>query len=244
VIHAIKLCHDRLATHFSPTYPPFSQAARQATPTPRAQGQATPVPPLSPNFASEWSKKEVTGYKIDIEAVTRDQFFRLDVWPSSLANYLDDEILELPPGSHLAYKLNVPGRVTDYLNYLKLVHENSLDSIELVAAILKILHFDDEPTKTISHCPYLTPEMGNQDCTAQTNICVIHVPTDIILVTVEDRLLSKKTDPEAQIIAEAIATFQQNNKMHAEGQLPFWTRWIYLALSCPALAHVLPHSCY
>jgi hypothetical protein len=47
-------------------------------------------------------------------------------------------------------------------------------------------------------------------------VCLIYRPTFILLVLVEDKTLNNRTDAEAQVIAEAIAAFQFNNRKRKE----------------------------
>jgi hypothetical protein len=60
---------------------------------------------------------------------------------------------------------------------------------------------------------------GQANRVAQTDVCLIHNPSFVLLVLVEDKTLSNPTDAEAQVVAEAIATFQFNNGKRREHDL-------------------------
>ena len=49
--------------------------------------------------------------------------------------------------------------------------------------------------------------------TAQTDVCIFRTSTGLLLLLQEDKRLISTKDPEAQVIAEAIAAFQENNKI-------------------------------
>ena len=50
---------------------------------------------------------------------------------------------------------------------------------------------------------------------AQTDVTLIHGSSTILLVVQEDKTTVSARDPEAQVVAEAIATFQYNNRTRA-----------------------------
>ena len=60
---------------------------------------------------------------------------------------------------------------------------------------------------------------GEANRVAHTGVCLIHRPSFILFVLVEDKTLSNRTDAEAQVIAEAIAAFQFNNRKRKEHSL-------------------------
>ena len=60
---------------------------------------------------------------------------------------------------------------------------------------------------------------GEANRVAQTDVCLIHRPTSILLVQTP----SNRTNAEAQVIAESIAAFQFNNRKRSERGLDSWT---------------------
>jgi len=53
---------------------------------------------------------------------------------------------------------------------------------------------------------------GELTQTAQTDICLVHHASTILLIVQEDKTRLSAKDPEPQVIVEAIAAFQMNNR--------------------------------
>ncbi|KAK0187513.1 hypothetical protein F5146DRAFT_1140929 [Armillaria mellea] len=53
------------------------------------------------------------------------------------------------------------------------------------------------------------------DVYAKTDVCLLDIESFVLLLVQEDKSHIKPMDPEAQLIAEAIAAFQENNKPRA-----------------------------
>lgn len=56
---------------------------------------------------------------------------------------------------------------------------------------------------------------GEPSRLAQTDICLLHHASTILLVVQEDKTELSARDPEPQVIAEAVAAFQMNNRNRA-----------------------------
>ena len=56
---------------------------------------------------------------------------------------------------------------------------------------------------------------GDPKRSAQTDLCLVHGSSIILLVVQEDKTIVSVRDPEPQVIADAIATFQCNNRIRA-----------------------------
>ena len=138
--------------------------------------------------------------------------------PDPSLNVIDPAILNSPASATVPAISDV---ATEYLGYLNLAtkatQENFID--DFATETLKLLGFNKCGTTVSTH--YIIPLTicGKANCVAQTDVCLIHHPTFILLVLIEDRTLSNRTDGEAQVIAEAIATFQFNNGNHKEHSL-------------------------
>src|ERR1700722_2969849 len=53
---------------------------------------------------------------------------------------------------------------------------------------------------------------GEMNRSAQTDVCLVQGTSTILPVVQEDKITTNQRDPEAQVIAEAIAAFQHNNR--------------------------------
>ncbi|KAK0187508.1 hypothetical protein F5146DRAFT_1059018 [Armillaria mellea] len=70
--------------------------------------------------------------------------------------------------------------------------------------------------------------MCGQDVYAKTDVCLLDIESLVLLLVQEDKSHIQPMDPEPQLIAEAIAAFQENNKQRA---------WLFLD---PLPVQVLP----
>jgi hypothetical protein len=68
---------------------------------------------------------------------------------------------------------------------------------------------------------YIPLIICGQECHAKTDVCIVD-SDDILLLVQEDKRHKEPKDPEPQLIAEAIAAFQTNNRRrtHILGQDP------------------------
>jgi len=110
----------------------------------------------------------------------------------------------------------------DYLGYLDLATKATQESLidDFARETLKLLDFNGRHTTVTTH--YIIPLTICGDArVAQSDVCLIHRPIFILLVLVEDKILSSKANAESQVFAEAIAAFQFNNtKRTARGLDP------------------------
>lgn len=173
----------------------------------------------SAKSGSDWSLNELLAYKISIQFVPADDFF-LSATEVSLEGLVDPSVLTLPPG---ADDPQISKATAQYLGYLDLAtsagRENAIDDFAIET--LKLLEFNEHNSIIITrgyHIPLAI--CGDSNRTAQTDVCVLHRPTLILLVLVEDKTELTKADPEPQIVAEAIAAFQFNNHKRASRDLP------------------------
>jgi hypothetical protein len=95
--------------------------------------------------------------------------------------------------------------------------ESAVD--DLVKELLRLLKYEERGTLLRSRYAIPLSICGETGRTAQTDICLVHGAT-ILLVVHEDKTASGKRDPEAQVVAAAIAAFQYNNRVRACLALP------------------------
>ena len=77
---------------------------------------------------------------------------------------------------------------------------------------LKLLGFNECGTTVSTRYVIPLTMCGEANRVAQTDVCLIHRPTSILLVQTP----SNRTNAEAQVIAESIAAFQFNNRKRSE----------------------------
>jgi len=171
----------------------------------------------SAKSGSDWTRGELLAYNITISSVTPNQFFHHGVDPS--LDHLDPAILNASPGSD---DPSLSEAVSDHLSYLDLAtnatQESAIDDFS--AHTLRLLGFNER--KTVVRSRYAIPLTicGDGNRAAQTGVCLLHRPTLVLLVLVEDKTLSNWTDAEPQVVAEAIAAFQFNNTKRGDRGLP------------------------
>ncbi|KAF8952385.1 hypothetical protein BDZ97DRAFT_2083535 [Flammula alnicola] len=113
-------------------------------------------------------------------------------------------------------------QATRNLGYLDLATKASQDSAidNFAAETLKLLGFDERKTTVVTR--YIIPLTicGDGNQVAQTDVCLLYRPSLVLLVLVEDKTIFNKTNPEPQVVAEAIAAFQSNNVKRRASGLP------------------------
>ena len=166
----------------------------------------------SAKSGSDWTDNELMAYNIAVTSISPDKFFPT---PEPSLSLIDPAILNSPAG---ATDPTISDVATEYPGYLDLAaratQENFID--DFAAETLKLLGFNERGTTVFTR--YIIPLTicGEANRVAQTDVCLIYRPTFILLVLVKDKTLSNMTDAEAQVIAEAIAAFQFNNRKRKE----------------------------
>lgn len=87
--------------------------------------------------------------------------------------------------------------------------ESAVD--DFVAHLLYILGYD-EPDRVIRQHKDIPFYICGHDSHAKTDVCVMDQTQGILLLVQEDKRHLERADPEAQLVAEAIAAFQTNNR--------------------------------
>ncbi|KAF8135862.1 hypothetical protein K438DRAFT_1911644 [Mycena galopus ATCC 62051] len=167
----------------------------------------------SAKSGSHWSLNEQLAYHIRVEVVPPEVFFHSDPNPS--LDHLDQAILTASPG---ADDLELSDSTARYLGYLDLATKATQESLidDFARETLHLLGFSQR--NLILATRYIIPLTicGEIDRTAQTDVCLLHRSTLVLLVLAEDKTLSNTTDPQSQVIAEAIAAFQFNNRKRVD----------------------------
>jgi hypothetical protein len=91
---------------------------------------------------------------------------------------------------------------------------------DLAKSVLEVTGFDQIGTilRTRYDIPFTI--CGDSHQAARSDVCLVHLNSMILLVVQEDKTAFSSSDPEPQIVAEAIATFQHNNRKRADLDLP------------------------
>ena len=156
---------------------------------------------------SDWSDNELIAY-ITISPLPPGEFFPTR---DPTLDHIDSVILNSFPDD--------ANPAVVYLSYLDLAVRAPQESIigNFAAETLKLLGFNGRRNTVLMH--YIIPLTicGEADRVAQTDVCLVHSPTFVLLLLVEYKtLLTNKVNAEAQVIAEAVAALQFNNKKRAD----------------------------
>ena len=167
----------------------------------------------SAKSGSDWSRHELIACNITISLLPPGDFF---LTPDPSLDYIDPGILNSPPGNDDPALSDAAAAYLDYLDLAaKATQKSFID--DFAAETLKLLGFNERRRIAVS-TRYTIPSTicGDANCAAQTDVCLIHLSTFILLVLVEDETLINRTNAEARVIAEAIAAFQFNNDKRGE----------------------------
>ncbi|TFK35027.1 hypothetical protein BDQ12DRAFT_655917 [Crucibulum laeve] len=166
----------------------------------------------SAKSGSDWTRNEFFAYNITIVPVPPQQFFHSGADPS--LDHLDSVILTASPGADDTSYSDV--------GYLDLATSATQESLinDFAAQTLKLLGFNER--HIIISTRFIIPLTicGESKRTAEMDVCLLHRPTMVLLVLVEDKTLSNNTNAESQVVAEANAIFQFNNDKRKRKGLP------------------------
>jgi len=163
-----------------------------------------------------WGRYELTAYNITVSPQDSTTFFEVDLIPE--------------PRVH-----------ADMLDKLEAEEANDLDvcrtinamDLAMNAAPMEETAVNDFVVRLFDMLGYTTRNLSlrtrkdielvicGTPMSAKTDVCLLFERSEIVLVVQEDkRQLEERGDPEAQLIAEAIAAFQSNNKELVLAGLP------------------------
>ena len=163
--------------------------------------------------ASDWTQGELLAYNISVKHQSSYDFFGFE--PDSALNQVDPQFLSnnLRLDSDNSEVSDETLRLLEYLNLATRVNVGQESAIsDFVKEILRILGFEERGTLLRSRYAIPFTISGDSSRSAQTNVCLVHGSSSILFIVQEDKDTISGKDPEAQVIAEAIATFQYNNR--------------------------------
>lgn len=167
---------------------------------------------------SDWSRNELLAYNIIVHCQDPINFFGHELELGSI-NHLDPNLFSFADPT---ISVDFSKETSHFLAYLDLASRANAgqDSVELAKSVLEVTGFDQ--IGTILRTRYNIPLMicGDHQRAARPNVCLVHLNTMILLVVQEHNAAFSLNDPEPQIIAEAIAAFQHNNRERVDLGLP------------------------
>jgi len=158
---------------------------------------------LSAKSGGDWTDNELTAFNIQVDTVNSATFFNTvqlpapNVSPVILTNEARPQGI-LPKGDRL------------YIHYLRDGGKGEEASVDDFAAFILGMFNYDEPDRIIHNRKELSFVMCGAVVDARPDVCVMS-ESEYLLLVQEDKRGTNRTDPEPQLVAEAIAAFYQNN---------------------------------
>ncbi|OAX34394.1 hypothetical protein K503DRAFT_785802 [Rhizopogon vinicolor AM-OR11-026] len=147
-----------------------------------------------------WSSNELIAYNISIVERDQNTFFNGD-----LPVYTG-------PASFVQYRLDASSlALIKRLNLAMVVMEDEDSAVDdFTAMLLRVLGYETEQTVIYTQKNIRLSICGEEVYT-KTDVCVMDVNYELLLLAQEDKSHIKLADPEPQLVAEVIAAFQANN---------------------------------
>ena len=154
---------------------------------------------------SDWTSNDLVAYHIAIQEQDQDQFFGgpLPEYAGPLG-FIEHEnrVQGLDsPSLALIKRLNLA---------MKILEGEESYVGEFAVEILRVMGYERD--ETIVHArKNIRLHMCGEFVRAKTDVCIMDVSSEILLLVQEDKTHINPSDPEAQLMAEAIGAFQENN---------------------------------
>ncbi|KAK0231578.1 hypothetical protein IW262DRAFT_1345102 [Armillaria fumosa] len=164
----------------------------------------------SAKSANDWTSIDLSAYNITVHCQSAEAFFGYT--PNTIPNTVDPAFLTatVPPNETLSDETY---RLLQYLDLATHTHYGQESAIhDFSKELLHSLGFE-ERRGTLLRSRYSIPFMicGDISRAARTDLSLVQGTSTILLVIQEDKISISSKNPEAQVIAGAIAAFQYNN---------------------------------
>ena len=172
----------------------------------------------SAKSGSDWSTNELLAYNITVQRQDVVNFFGHEL---GSIDHLDSNLFSSADPTIAVDFSKVTYRFLAYLDLASRANAGQESAInDLAKSVLEVTGFDQIGTvlRTRYDIPFTI--CGDSYRAASSGVCLVHLNSMILLVVQEDMTAFSSSDLEPQIIAEAIATFQHNNRKRADLDLP------------------------
>ena len=167
---------------------------------------------------NDWSANELLAYNITVQRQGAIDFFGRELDP---IDHLDPSLLLSADPSVAADLSKEIYRFLAHLNLASRPNASQESAVgDLAKSILEVTGFDEFGTilRTRYDIPFTV--CGDPHRAAQADMCLVHISSIILLVVQGDGPAVNSINPEPQVIVEAVATFQYNNRKRADLDLP------------------------
>lgn len=168
----------------------------------------------SAKSGSDWTTNDLLAYNIRVSSQSSYRFYGQPVLTFANLSSLDPHLL-----SGTLSTQGISDETYRLLQYIDLASRanSGQESVinDFAKEILRALGYEKRGLILRSH--YAIPLLigGEPNRLAQTGVCLLQGSSTILLVVQGDKTADNVRDPEPQVIAEAIATFQCNNRTRA-----------------------------
>jgi len=172
----------------------------------------------SAKSGSDWSTNELLAYNITVQRQDVVNFFGHEL---GSIDRLDSNLFSSADPTIAVDFSKETYRFLAHLDLASRANAGQESAIgDLAKSVLEVTGFDQ--AGTILRMRYDIPFTicGDSHRAARSDVCLVHLNSMILLVVQKDKTAFSSSDPEPQIIAEAIATFQHNNRKRADLDLP------------------------
>ena len=173
--------------------------------------------------ASDWGRNELMPYSITVTATPPEQFFSQGA-NRSLTD-LDPPLITAPLDA-----TDVSDDTYRFLTFLDLATKAGQTVIDDFALeLLRIVSMEEGGLILGTHHTIPLSICGDLSKVPQTNTCLLDRRLTILFVFQEDKTIFSLSDPEPQLVADAIAACQYNNQKRQCMDLPALNTMIVLA---------------
>jgi hypothetical protein len=156
---------------------------------------------------SDWGRNELMSFNITVTTILPEQFFRQGANLSLTG--LDLALITAPLDA-----TNVSDDTYHFLSYLDLTTNTSQKTAidDFTHKLLCIVGFEECGFILCTHHTISLSICGDNNKVTQRYVCLLDQQSTILLVLQEDKTIFNPSDPEPQVVAEAITAYQFNNQ--------------------------------
>ncbi|KAG1831308.1 hypothetical protein EV424DRAFT_188257 [Suillus variegatus] len=171
----------------------------------------------SAKSSSDWTFYDLLAYNITVVPLAPEQFFPQN--PGPLLEGLDPSLLNSSLDDKNFSDPNISDAIFKYLGYLGLA-TNPTEECFMYTFARETLHILGFDKRLLLHHSIPLFICGNVHQVAQTDVCLLDLQSTVLLVLQGDKSAFNACQPEPEVIAGAIAAYQNNNQRRLLRALP------------------------
>jgi hypothetical protein len=159
----------------------------------------------SPKSGNDWTDNELLAYNIDVVIKSDKEFF--GEVPEKLPEGISHQLLEYD------FEKEKPEKDEELLIYMDLASQGSENVVHSFTQELLRTSGYRKKGRIINTGENMNLVVCAENRTTRTDVSILRPERSIVLLVQEDRMWIDLKYPEPQVIAEAIAAFQRNNRI-------------------------------